>query len=172
MLFGKPVRPTDSLARWLSVSFALELRERGSSRHCCVRSSVSQKATSRRRGRTSPSGGRASKFLQRTRELQRRGSAAVAAVRPRAAAVRTREAFRALLPKGSYLLLLAPIVWRSSRAFVPQLFGTNASPGSTDGVKGVADPAFGASIRRLSCHRELLRRRTTKQRVAARRAQA
>ena len=43
-------------------------------------------------------------------------SDAFAAVRPQAAAVRLRVAFTRRSLKGSYLLLLAPIVWRSSRA--------------------------------------------------------
>ena len=65
---------------------------------------------------TLPSGGPRLLFLQRTRELQRCGSDAVAAVRPQNAAVRSRVACTRRSLKGSYLLLLAPIVWRSSRA--------------------------------------------------------
>ena len=49
------VRPMASLARWLLASFSLESRERGSSRRCSLYCYlVSQRATSRRRGRTSP----------------------------------------------------------------------------------------------------------------------
>ena len=95
---------------------------------------------------TLPSGRPRLLLLQRTRELQRCGSDASAAVRPQAAAVTRARGFAPRSHTGSNNeLLLAQFVCASSRCFAPQEFGTNVSPGSADAVKSLRTRLFGRS---------------------------
>ena len=80
-------------------------------------------------------------FLQRTRELQRCGSDAFAAVRPQAAAVARAALSRFAPAVAAHELPLLQIVRASSRCLLGAVLWTNAVPDSARGVKSFADPA-------------------------------
>ena len=137
-LFCKLVRPMASLARWLLVLFSLGSVARGSSRRCSLYLSlVFQRATSRRRGRTSDAASTAWGSPRRfsAKPFRRAAASIIAAAHARAAALRQRcgrsrasagrsrpraRCFCASLPKVAPELLLAPMCARSSRCFVPR----------------------------------------------------